>query len=1041
LEAATVPETVKDALQEAIQRRRAVVVVGAGASIEATDGAAEASWPGLLRAGVKRVSDLDSKFEGPWKENVLGDIALGESDPHAPHLITAAEKIMAALGGKSGGEFKAWLRDTVGNLKPTRPEIIEAIAGLGVPIATTNYDGLIEEVVSLASTTWLEPSQAQLALQGADRAVVHLHGFWRVPASIIFGAQSYGTVIGNEAAQAIQQSIASSNSLLFVGVGGGATDPNFLTLRKWLRETFPDVELRHYLLCQDGEVAALREEYRGERILPLPYGRQPAELAEFLSSMHPSGTKSVQVFSASTPAHAAAEQALEAICDNARTETVLADHLRDLEKLGLRQPLIPTILLPVTHEQFVNSQDLDREVRPSRCDPAMDMREHNCILVAADEGTGLTSSLQWIVNEAFLSSGLVPVIIDFRSLGAGHHPLERQLRKELMAVGALTGLREELPPCAVAIDNVSVKPEKIFARMLDEIRDERFPLVVIGCRQGSEGDLREQLNTPNPRVALRYVGKMNTRDVNRMVSLVEPSRASRLAEAIISVTNREHLSRTPFTIGLLISVLLHGESLLGTASETAVLDAYVNLLLGRGDPHDDARFALDSLERSNILASLAEEFIDANAGSLPEARVLERLAAYFDAVGWSEDPMAVLNNLVRRHMLVFRHGHVMFTQNSFLHLFAAKRAIESSQFREKLYARTLYYGPVLRHYAALTRNDAEALQRVLELLQPAEQSDLVPGGLFSTTDSDLGGAETIDELVERLALTGPPPEEDSNTEPDDDEAEQDDDWLDRFEDKDLEPFPLERIEQAPAAVQVASALMLVSNVLRDSELVKDVELKQRALHRTLVVWGRYVELLAEDEDFCSFAEVVAELFADLLALEGQRRSKFVVSFVEDVPLLSGFAGIVATLSSRKLLRSLDTCFSDPTFLGDPRGAVMGGLLAFDLQERGWTQSFLLIQDEHNRVRAVRKLLRRFAFLAYYYQDLAHDDERRLHDFLIKQLTQDFVGRSDWQEKQARNRISQQLRLNRAKTGRSRVPAGETVFSESSEETAADGESD
>lgn len=1024
-------EPVTEGLRRDINEGRTLSVVGAGVSIAVSGGAVTASWTGLVRAGVDYAANSGAELPPGWKTNVLDDISLGEAGS-STHLISAAGKVVDALGGKSSGDFKRWLRETVGSLTVAEPDLIRAIDRLGTPVTTTNYDGLIEEVTSRPSVTWQQPSQVQTALQGIDKSVVHLHGYWREPESVTLEPVSYGSIVADESAQALQQAIATLKTLLFIGVGSGINDPNAGALRKWLQRTFPGHEARHYILCRDDELETLRTNHRGEQLQPIAYGREYGDLVSFLESLRPIDPLLVAVSASAMRIDEAPERAREAICDSARATTVLSDHLPDLEHLAISQILVPPVLLPVTHEQFVSALDLDRELRPSRCDPSSDVREHSCIVVVAEEGTGLTSALQWLISEASrVSQNAVPVIVDFRKLGPGHRPLERQVRRELMAIGALSDPRDQLPPCAIALDNVLTRPEKIFARALDELRDERYVVKVFGCRQGTEADLLTRLEGAGIEAILRYVGKMTKRDVSRMVALVEPSRATRLAEAILTVANREHLSRTPFTVGLLLSVLLHGEALLGTASETALLDAYVNLLLGRGDPHDDARFALDSLERADILATLAERFVRLDSGSLSEHQALEVLAEYFDEVGWSEDPIAVLSNLARRHVLAVRLGQVRFTQSSFLHLFAAKKAIASRQFRELLYGRALYYAPILRHYAALTRNDSEVLKTVEGLLWSADDLVVVEGGMFAAVDSEdhsIKSASSIEELLERLRLPAKElASEDAQGPPADGDE---DDLFELFQDRngDPDPFPLEKIEQAPAPVQVVAALMLVSNVLRDSELVKDVALKQRVLHRTLVVWGRFVELLEEDEGFQAFARVLGELFADVLDLAGEDRETHVSKLMEDMPLLSGYGGLASTLASRKLLRVLDHCFKDTAFLADPRGSVMGALLGFELQPKGWANYFSAVQGRHGDVKVVRKQLQRFAFLAYYYHHLSREDEERLQNFLVDQLTRDVKGESVHAQKEMRNRVLQQLRLNRVTASRRRVPLGETVFS-------------
>ncbi len=98
-------------------------------------------------------------------------------------MLAAAEEVTVRLGGRSGGEFRRWLAESVGGLRVVDGAVIGALAGLGVPVATTNYDGLIEEVTGWPAVTWRDGARVQRVLRGDERGVLHLHGFSRDPES------------------------------------------------------------------------------------------------------------------------------------------------------------------------------------------------------------------------------------------------------------------------------------------------------------------------------------------------------------------------------------------------------------------------------------------------------------------------------------------------------------------------------------------------------------------------------------------------------------------------------------------------------------------------------------------------------------------------------------------------------------------------------------------------------------------------------------------------------------------------------------------
>ncbi len=258
-----------------------MVVTGSGVTAAATGGHQLSSWPALIASGIEYASEL------PSTESGVLDAARSLLDVGtAGALIAAAELVTEALGGRDGGEYARWLTENIGALELRDRSVPQALTSLGVPVATTNYDDLIEREAGWERLTWLEGGAVQRALQGDERAVVHLHGHWRTPRSVILGVRSYEELAHDGATQALQRAMATMSSLLFVGVGDGASDPNFGALRMWLARTFADSQYRHFRLCLEDELEALREEHGlEERIVPLVYGSEHKELAGFLREL------------------------------------------------------------------------------------------------------------------------------------------------------------------------------------------------------------------------------------------------------------------------------------------------------------------------------------------------------------------------------------------------------------------------------------------------------------------------------------------------------------------------------------------------------------------------------------------------------------------------------------------------------------------------------------------------------------------------------------------------------------------------------------
>jgi tetratricopeptide (TPR) repeat protein len=271
-------------LRGELARGQVIVLVGAGVSAGATGGAPVASWTGLLENGVARCEALGLPLPTGWGDRTRAQIASGDVE----ELLLAAEAVTYRLGGRDHGEYRRWLKETVGALDAAHLEVLEALRDLGGILATTNYDGLLEQVTKLPAVTWQDTARAQAVLRGGEQAIMHLHGFWQEPGSVVLGVRSYQQLLGAEHAQVMEQAMTAMGTLLFVGVGAGLADPNFAALRAWMARLFRGSEYRHFRLATDGEVAALQAEHgEDERVFVLGYGPSHADLAPFLRVLAP----------------------------------------------------------------------------------------------------------------------------------------------------------------------------------------------------------------------------------------------------------------------------------------------------------------------------------------------------------------------------------------------------------------------------------------------------------------------------------------------------------------------------------------------------------------------------------------------------------------------------------------------------------------------------------------------------------------------------------------------------------------------------------
>lgn len=275
------PTILEDLEDELVSRPGQVVVLaGAGVAI-ASDTNPCASWTGLLQDGLNRCRERCHHLSENWFTITATMIA----ERSATEFIQAASRIQDALRRNHDGEFGRWLADSVGKLKLTDDRVVRGLLALGTRVATTNYDNLFEEASGLRAVTWLQGAQALRVLRGVDPGVLHLHGHFTAPDSVVFSANGYQDICRDPRAQNLLRSVFTRDTVIFVGCGAGVDDPNFGGLFEWSRDALRECHHTHYHLVRRVELQAVAKQYEGLRVTPVAFGDAHADLDPFLHNL------------------------------------------------------------------------------------------------------------------------------------------------------------------------------------------------------------------------------------------------------------------------------------------------------------------------------------------------------------------------------------------------------------------------------------------------------------------------------------------------------------------------------------------------------------------------------------------------------------------------------------------------------------------------------------------------------------------------------------------------------------------------------------
>lgn len=271
-------------LRSEFSKGNVLFVVGAGVSI-LSSGAPTSSWKGLLKDGINRVAAL-----GRSPDSTIARILQQIDSDDLIELLGAATFVSQKLGGASDGEFGRWLTESVGSLSLREPAAIEALSATGAILLTTNYDGLIEQVTGLSPITWQNIDRCERTLRGDEAAVIHIHGYWQSPETVILGQDSYALIAKDERVQSFIRAAHLAKTFVYVGVGAGLGDPNFSQFLQWSETYFSGSQTRRYRLVRENEVELVAKEHRpGQRIQVLSYGKSYADIVPFLDTFRQRG--------------------------------------------------------------------------------------------------------------------------------------------------------------------------------------------------------------------------------------------------------------------------------------------------------------------------------------------------------------------------------------------------------------------------------------------------------------------------------------------------------------------------------------------------------------------------------------------------------------------------------------------------------------------------------------------------------------------------------------------------------------------------------
>lgn len=273
-------------LISSLNKRKAFVIAGAGvssASIDPDSRKIFGTWTNLLHYGISFCCDKCHR-DATW-----GDFCrtfLDNGHATTEELLKIGDEIWDCL--EAHGKVQEWL-DIFDKALPEYRELISAIKALGVPIATANYDNLLEDVTQLTPITLQETQKVEDFIKDDQKQkyILHLHGYYKKPDSIVLGQKSYDRIVKDEFAQFINKYLITVyDAVIFVGFGQGVYDQNFSLIFKWVSAYLNRTKLYHLVLNRYINATKQTHQDNGNpNVVVLGYGDNYDDLTPFINAL------------------------------------------------------------------------------------------------------------------------------------------------------------------------------------------------------------------------------------------------------------------------------------------------------------------------------------------------------------------------------------------------------------------------------------------------------------------------------------------------------------------------------------------------------------------------------------------------------------------------------------------------------------------------------------------------------------------------------------------------------------------------------------
>lgn len=446
--------------------------------------------------------------------------------------------------------------------------------------------------------------------------------------------------------------------------------------------------------------------------------------------------------------------------------------------------------------------------------------------------------------------GLIPVYIDFDEIG--NKEIETCIKEYLGISSSKVKKILEADKIILLLDNLSYNRLSTNEYVITKVHNfhEKYDHIrIIGSGENHITGIVPDNHAQNCRIPFKnyFIKNLGTNEIKSLMTKWMPNKdlndieRYKRVDKMVSSFESYVLPSTPMSVSLFLWSTEHSDR--EPINNSVLLEIYVDIILEKLSQENIYRKSFDFTNKLQLLANIAEEMLSKNEPnySILYSEYLNVVENYIEKVGFDFDSNKIAEYLVDRRLFTKYQGNrIKFSFSCFFHFFLAKRMEFNEEFKDHVMSETEYYKfpKEIDYYTGLKRSDKVVFETILERFENAFlETDYVLeidniDRYFTPERDDETENKPIVEDVEINHITENRPSEK---------------MLDNFQD-----IRLQKIKNPDTIIKkegrnsLERLLIIMSNVLRNSEGVEDVALKERA-YRAIVKYSMAYMILHKEQ--------------------------------------------------------------------------------------------------------------------------------------------------------------------------------------------------